>query len=348
MQRVIPASIGMGLGVVSVSMAAKLVESRQDPPNFGFDKGACRFDQSSFNGRWFQLISNFDPSTILSSDAQVREAQKFIEDAKKNGGSDDKKLWGAQKLVSSALHPDTDEIVPPPFRMAGYVPFNGPICIAMMAATTTPALLFWNWANQSQNALVNYFNRNASSVMTNEMLLKSYAGAVSAALIVAFGVSTFIKRSFSPATAQNLLKFVAFPSSCVASCGNAYVMRKGEIDSGISVEDGNGKELGLSKKAAEFAVRDTVISRAILQVPVFFVTPLVTSMPPFTALAASSPGLGVAISAFLTTVSFGIGLPAAVAYFPSRASVRLGELEGELQKQSGLSADATVFYNKGL
>ena len=57
--------------------------------------------------------------------------------------------------------------------MSGYVPFNGPICVAMVASKTTPAILFWSWVNQSQNALVNYFNRNASSPMDNEVRLVS-------------------------------------------------------------------------------------------------------------------------------------------------------------------------------
>ena len=51
-------------------------------------------------------------------------------------------------------------------------------------------MLFWNWVNQSQNALVNYFNRNAASNMSNETMAMSYAGAVGSALTIAFGLST--------------------------------------------------------------------------------------------------------------------------------------------------------------
>ena len=92
-----------------------------------------------------------------------------------------------------------------PFRMSGYVPFNGPISVAMVASGSTPALLFWNWVNQSQNALVNYFNRNATSPMSDETLAKSYAGAVAAAMVVAFGMSTAIQRKFEPAKAKRML-----------------------------------------------------------------------------------------------------------------------------------------------
>ena len=78
--------------------------------------------------------------------------------------------------------------------MSGYVAFNGPICVAMVASTSTPALLFWSWVNQSQNALVNYYNRNAASEMSNETLLKSYTVAVTSALSVAFGLATVIQK----------------------------------------------------------------------------------------------------------------------------------------------------------
>ena len=79
--------------------------------------------------------------------------------------------------------------------MCRYVPYNGPICVAMIMSSTTPTMLFWNWVppharypcpapiltliaphqvNQSQNAAVNYFNRNASSNMSNETMVDDY------------------------------------------------------------------------------------------------------------------------------------------------------------------------------
>lgn len=75
---------------------------------------------------------------------------------------DNTKLWRDQRIVSASIHPDTGDIIPMPFRMSGYVPFNGPISIAMMSSTSTLGLLGCNFLNQSQNAMINYFNRNAS------------------------------------------------------------------------------------------------------------------------------------------------------------------------------------------
>jgi len=94
---------------------------------------------------------------------------------------------------------------------------QGPVCMGMMLSTSTPSIVFFNWVNQSQNALVNYFNRNASSPTTNEVLAQSYTTAVTCALFVALGVSTGIKRGFKPDVANKLLRFVALPSSIVRS-----------------------------------------------------------------------------------------------------------------------------------
>ena len=54
----------------------------------------------------------------------------------------------------------------------------------------------------------------------------------------------------------------------VASSSNAYIMRRPEISVGVSVVDKDGKEPveGFrSSKAAEKAVHETVVSRALLQ-----------------------------------------------------------------------------------
>ena len=66
-------------------------------------------------------------------------------------------LWESRRIVESALHPGTGKVIPRPFWMLGYVPYNRPICVSMVASTSTIPLLFWSWANQSQNALINYY-----------------------------------------------------------------------------------------------------------------------------------------------------------------------------------------------
>ena len=69
-------------------------------------------------------------------------------------------------------------------RLQHAVPYNGPVCVAMVLATSTWAIALGNWVNQSQNALVNYCNRNASTPTTTATLVRSYCGAVGASLVV--------------------------------------------------------------------------------------------------------------------------------------------------------------------
>jgi len=242
--------------------------------------------------------------------------------------------------------------VPVPFRMAGYVGTNGPVCVGMMVASSTPALLFWNWLNQSQNALVNFYNRNASSPTTNETIAKSYATAVSAALLVALGVSQGIKRGFAPATAKRLLTFVALPSSMIASSANAYIMRSPEIATGIAVVDASGSELvpgARSSEAARKAVQETALSRVLLQFPTFFVPPMFMMLPPVAAAAAASPVFSLTANTFVTMVGFGLGLPAAVAYFPQQGELAVSALQdGPIKAAAAKRGLDKVGYNKGL
>jgi hypothetical protein len=250
--------------------------------------------------------------------------------------------------------------------MSGYVPYNGPICVSMVAATSTMPLLFWSWANQSQNALVNYYNRNASSPMSNETLMKSYSAAVGSALVVALGLSSFVQKRYSPAQAKQLMKYVAFPSAVVASSLNCYVVRSPEIDTGIPLQDRHGNPVTLpdsnnddsnananvSQIAARRGVESTTASRAILQAPVYFIPSMLMGVvPALKNTLAKHPATRVPMTTFLVLVSFGLGLPATIAIFPQVSAIRTSEAE---QKYHHLIDPETqrpyevLYYNKGL
>jgi len=217
-------TLAMMAGIVTVCATAVGVDKLTSNSVPTFDPNKQRFDQTTFFGRFAHMLLACDPMLLLYSDNEVQKCKNMVENYKNLVASPpqsetniNKTLWEAQRIYTAALHPDTGETIPHPFRMSGYVPFNGPVCVAMVASSSTPALLFWGWVNQSQNALVNYFNRNASSPMTNETLIKSYALAVGSALTVVFGLSTFINKRFDAAKARQLMRFIAFPSCVVAS-----------------------------------------------------------------------------------------------------------------------------------
>jgi Sideroflexins len=222
---------------------------------------------------------------------------------------------------------------------------SGPVSIAMISASSTPALLFWSWVNQSQNALVNVYNA-AGDGLDPTTLAKSYAGAVSAALLVSYGLATFVQRRYPVATARRLLRYVAFPSAMVASSLNCYIVRSPEMVTGIPVYDRqSGETVGISQVAAARGVYTTTASRAMLQLPVYFLPPALLSLLPL------SPSMVLPATTFFLLVAFGIGLPAAIAVFPQECAIDVKELEPELQQLVDPHTNEpyrTLYFNKGL
>jgi len=350
------------LTVMATSVAAERLTASSAPP---FDPRGDRFDQATFFGRFAKMLLACDPALLLNGREEVLRCQRVVEGHAKHleerpdgvsATEASRQIWEAQRVASSALHPDTGEFIPRPFRMSGYVPYNGPICVAMVAAQSTPALLFCSWLNQSHNAMVNYFNRNAASEMTNATLATSYAAAVGSSLTVAFGLATFVQRRYSPARAKHLMRWIAFPSSVVASSLNCYIVRSPEIDTGIPLADGDGEEVlpgETSQIAARRGVESTTLSRALLQAPVYFLPPLLMgAVPPLRNALLRHPLMTVPTTTYLLLVGFGIGLPASVAVFPQTGEIRVEEAEEKYRQlkdeKNGGKPYEVLYYNKGL
>jgi sideroflexin-5 len=367
--------VAAGLAIGTVSAAAAVVEHQTATSGVPtYDPQGQRYDQGNFAGRFCRMLLACDPRLLLYTEEQVRTAKAMLDNHHQTNNSskndsnseNDRVLWEARRMVESAMHPDTGDIIPRPFRMSGYCPYNGPVCVAMVASQSTLPLLFWAWVNQSQNALVNYYNRNASSTMTNETLLYSYSVAVGSALTVAFGLATLIQKRFEPSKAKQLLRWVAFPSSVVASSLNCYIVRSPEIDTGIPLLNEHGETIvvatttnadgddnnNLSQIAAARGVYSTTASRAILQAPVYFLPPLLlATVAPLRNLLQKSPALTVPITTYLLLVSFGVGLPATVAIFPQISSIPAQDVEAKFQHLRDAKTQQphqVFYYNKGL
>lgn len=63
---------------------------------------------------------------------------------------------------------------------------------------SVPAVILWQWINQSFNAFVNYTNRNANSVLSVNQLGVAYVTATSGALVAALGCKSYWQKHASP------------------------------------------------------------------------------------------------------------------------------------------------------
>ncbi len=110
------------------------------------------------------------PTEIKNNYEIYKERQRFDEEATKSGHKhfetqeEIARLRRVKAVVASAVHPDSGEVIPFPMRMCAFVPMNMPIVCGMLLAAPTPFnTAFWQWANQTYNAGMNFGNRNATS-----------------------------------------------------------------------------------------------------------------------------------------------------------------------------------------
>eukprot|EP00923_Selenidium_pygospionis_P010203 GHVN01017750.1.p1 GENE.GHVN01017750.1~~GHVN01017750.1.p1 ORF type:complete len:248 (+),score=56.23 GHVN01017750.1:56-799(+) len=168
-------------------------------------------------------------------------------------------------VVEACVNPSTGEVIPPLGRAAAFIPVNLPIITAMLVTRPTVFnLVFWQWVNQTYNALFNYSNgsrqssdsvdlkrevggeidtgtdadycqimkclKQAMEKEENKTILTSYCGAVTASVGLAVGMTQGIKRAkVSPSTRRALQSLVPFTAVATSGIANVALMRQGEL-----------------------------------------------------------------------------------------------------------------------
>lgn len=312
-----------------------------------------RYDQSTFSGRAKHFFITTNPLNVLATDEQLEKA-KAIVDAYKAGTEDknltEDEIWAAKQLYDSAFHPQTGEKLFLPGRMSFQVPGNMVITGSMMTFyKSTPSVIFWQFANQTFNAIVNYSNRNASVNVSDEQLATAYVAATSASVITALGFNKII--SSSPALAGGIVgRFVPLIAVAAANCVNIPLMRQQELLKGIKIETANGEDAGLSQNAALEAIKQVVPSRVGMAAPAMFIPPLIMSRLEKTATLVKNPWLKAPATVLLTGLCLTFSTPLCCALFPQKAEIKLSDLEPSLEfaVSNKFPGQTTFYYNKGL
>ncbi|XP_051883589.1 sideroflexin-3 [Pristis pectinata] len=308
-----------------------------------------RWDQGTFIGRAKHFFMVTDPRNVLASSEALEAAKTIIKNYKHGKiqpGLTEDELWQAKYLYDSAFHPDTGEKMILIGRMSAQVPMNMSITGCMLTFyRTTPAVVFWQWANQSFNAIVNYTNRSGDAPLTVGQLGTAYISATTGAVVTALGLKSLTKHLPSL-----ISRFVPFAAVAAANCINIPLMRQRELKYGIPITDVNGNRLGESVKAAQQAIVQVVVSRIGMAIPAMAIPPVIMNALEKRAFLKRFPVFNAPTQVGLVGLCLVFATPLCCALFPQKSSMKVSRLEPELQAQIQ-ARDSTikvVYFNKGL
>ncbi|KAI2657665.1 sideroflexin-1-like protein [Labeo rohita] len=308
-----------------------------------------RWDQGTFMGRAQHFFMVTDPRNVLLSSEVLEDARVTVENYRlgvvKPGLTEDQ-LWRAKYIYDSAFHPDTGEKMLLIGRMSAQVPMNMTITGCMLTFyRTTPAVVFWQWVNQSFNAIVNYTNRSGDAPITMNQLGAAYVSATTGAVVTALGLKSLTKHL--PAI---MGRFVPFAAVAAANCINIPFMRQRELKHGIPVTDAEGNRLGESSQAAQQAIVQVVVSRIGMAVPAMAIPPVIMNALEKKAFLKRFPVLNAPIQVGLVGLCLVFATPLCCALFPQKSSMKVSGLEPELQERIRQNNPhiTTVYFNKGL
>ncbi|DBA04030.1 TPA: hypothetical protein N0F65_009377 [Lagenidium giganteum] len=346
-------SLDLNLHSTTGAEQERAMEDRVPP--FTLDKP--RYDQSTYYGRWRQFVELVSPSALFLSEQEIKKANDLLTSFKEgelgHGKVSDAELWQARRVVDSAVHPQTGEMLPIGFRLAAFVPVNIPICAGMLLAPPTLFnTVFWQWVNQSYNAGFNYANRNASSEQDNSTIFKSYATATFVSCASAVGLGRVVKtaKSLSPGARSLLRKMVPFVAVASAGAFNAVSMRFNEFQEGIDIMDDDGEVRGRSVAAGRQGLAQVALTRVALPMPILLLPPYLLEGMNKARLMPKGKYPKLFTELTVVTLCLWGALPAAIALFPQNGTIEASQVEPKFQNLVDRHGNRIerFTYNKGI
>ncbi|KAK4470919.1 hypothetical protein MN116_006427 [Schistosoma mekongi] len=310
-----------------------------------------RYDQSSYIGRAKHFFITTNPLNVFKTSAELEEARTIVHNYRigiVQPGLTVEKLWHAKHVYDSAFHPDTGEKMVLFGRMSFQVPGNMFITGCLLQFyKSTPAVIFWQWFNQTFNAVVNYTNRSGDAPVSLTQLGVSYVLATGGALGTALTINKQVQKF-----PLIIGRFVPFIAVSAANCINIPCMRSSELTEGTPIFDENGEKLGKSTVVGRRAISQVVVSRILMASPGMTILPFVMESLEKRKLLTRYPWLGAPIQIGLVGVVLSLVTPLCCAIFPQMSSIPFYKLEPDVQarikEMRPGQLPSIVYYNKGL
>jgi len=313
------------------------------------------WDQSTFTGRFKHFFWMTNPLNTMVTTSQLQEAKVLVQEYRvgtEPPGTTQEQVKRAMQLYKSAYHPDSGELQNVFGRMSFQVPGGMLITGAMLQFyKSVPQVVFWQWFNQSFNALVNYTNRNANSPTSTTQLGAAYFSATFSALGTAIGLKKVLEKS-SIKVLQRLVPFVAVAA---ANCVNIPLMRQVELMEGITVTDPNGEVACKSKAAAKEGISQVVLSRVIMAAPGMFFLPFIMEKLETKTWFKSRPVIHAPFQVLGVGCFLVLMVPIGCSIYPQYVTLPVEKLKfsdppayQQLCEKYGDKIPETLFYNKGL
>lgn len=307
-----------------------------------------QWDQSTYEGRAKHFFAITNPLNLFCTPSQLEWSKDVVSRYRKGESLDLSKddVWRAKQIYDSTFHPDTGEKMLLFGRMSAQVPANMLITGCMMTFyKSTPQVVFWQWANQSFNALVNYTNRSGSAPIEASTLGTSYVAATGGALATALGLNALVKTL--PPLVGRFVPFVAVASG---NCINIPLMRRSELSDGIPLTLETGEVVGKSSRAAKEGISMVVFSRIAMATPGMVLLPIFMNALERKGVFKKYPRLNAPIQIGLLGFILTFATPLCCAIFEQKASIPVSRIESDLQKKVMALPipPKTLYYNKGL
>jgi len=225
--------------------------------------------------------------------------------------------------------------------MCSILPAGIPIAFGIIILPATSFnIVFFNFLNQTYNALVNLENSSGGS-KSHKIIAINYT----LALVTSLSVGLLLKRFFLRRETENIISQICIrilPSSIAGAC-NLIFMRSNYVTKGINVKTDDGEVVGQSKICGFKALLQGVLTRIALPLPLminFFV------MKRLDRYKLSKTKSNI-IEVLLCSIALGIGMPMSLGLSRQNDTINIRFIEKDIV--SKLNQEIKYLnYDKGL